>query len=169
LNVFAGAGIDSEETGFLAGGSLGWELTPTFGIEGTGYWLDRGAGAEGFAAALRALVGLGGSRPVVPFVEAGVGLYRATYDPAQSTIPEFYQIRIDEEAQGGPLRASYTFTDPSFAFGGGLNVFVSRHIAIRPDVETMIVWHDSDAYFITAIAVRLTYHFESHPVTPSRR
>jgi hypothetical protein len=37
---------------------------------------------------------------------------------------------------------SATFTDPSLAFGGGVNVFVSRQIAVRPEVDATIVMRD---------------------------
>ena len=37
LNVFAGAGTDASETSPLAGTSVGWEITPTTAVEGSGY------------------------------------------------------------------------------------------------------------------------------------
>jgi len=43
---------------------------------------------------------------------------------------------------------------------------VSRHIAIRPEVETRIVPADAGTFAVTAIAVRFAYHFEDHPITP---
>ncbi len=65
--------------------------------------------------------------------------------------------------------ATSTFTDPSFILGGGMNIFVTRHIAIRPDVEAMIVRRDSHNYVVTAVVVHIAYHFENHPITPTRR
>jgi hypothetical protein len=54
-------------------------------------------------------------------------------------------------------------------FGGGVSLFASRRISIRPDVETMLVRADGQSYFVTTFAARLAYHFEEHPVTPARR
>lgn len=166
LNVFAGAGADSSNTIPLAGTSLGWEITPRLAVEGSGYWLDRGTGADAFAAALKLQTGLIGPHTAVPFLEAGVGLYRASFDPTASTVPDFYRRRMAASTTGPG--ATTTFTDPSFIFGGGVNVFVTRHIAIRPDVEAMVVRRDSQNYVVTVVAVHMAYHFESHPVTPAR-
>jgi hypothetical protein len=38
-------------------------------------------------------------------------------------------------------------------------------VAIRPDVETMIVLRDSSTHVVTALAVHLAYHF----VNPGRQ
>jgi hypothetical protein len=166
LNLFAGTGVDSSNAGPLLGTSLGWEVTPRMAIEGSGYWLDRGAGATAFASALKLQAGLTGLHALVPFVEAGIGLYRASFDPTATSVPDFYRRRMDDAASGP--RASSEFTDPSFILGGGVNIFVTPHIAIRPDVETMIVRRDAQSYVVTAVTVHMAYHFESHPVRPAR-
>jgi hypothetical protein len=49
-----------------------------------------------------------------------------------------------------------------------LNVFVARHLAIRPDVEATIVRRNAQNYVVTAVSVHMAYHFEDHPITPSR-
>lgn len=48
--------------------------------------------------------------------------------------------------------------------GAGVSLFVVRHIAIRPDVDVKIVRRNSRSYAVTAVAVRLAYHFEEHPL-----
>ena len=58
------------------------------------------------------------------------------------------------------------FTDPSFILGGGVNLFVTRHVALRPDVEAKLVRRNSQNYVVTAVSVHLAYHFEDHPMTP---
>lgn len=166
LNVFAGAGIDSSKTSPLAGASVGWEITPRIGIEGSGYWLDPGTRTDAFAAALKLQAGLTAPHGAVPFLEAGVGLYRASFAPTASPVPDFYRRRMAARMMG--LGATHTFTDPSFVLGGGVNIFVARHIAIRPNVETMIIRREAHTYSVTAVAVHLSYHFEDHPVTPAR-
>ena len=59
------------------------------------------------------------------------------------------------QAVGRATGMMVTFTDPSLVFGGGLNVFVTRHLAIRRDVETMIVAPDSSSRAATALTVHL--------------
>jgi hypothetical protein len=166
LNISGGVAADASETRPLASTAVGWEITPAIAIEGSGYWLDR-SGADVFAAALKVQAGLLVPHTAVPFLEAGVGLYRASFDPAASTVPDFYRRRIAANTPGPG--ATSTFTDPSFILGGGVNIFVTRHIAIRPDVESMIVRRDSQHYVVTAVAVHIAYHFESHPIAPTRR
>lgn len=166
LNISGGVATDSAATRPFAGTSVGWEITPAIAIEGSGYWLDRSSGADGFAAALKVQTGLIVPHTAVPFLEAGVGLYRASFDPVTSLIPDFYRRRM--AAIASRPGATNTFTDPSLILGGGLNIFVTRHVAIRPDIETMIVRRDSQNHVVTAVAVHMAYHFESHPVTPTR-
>jgi hypothetical protein len=136
------------------------------GVEGSGAWLNQRRGAHAFTADLKALVNLAAGRhPVVPFLEGGVGLYRASFDPSQRTLPDFYQGRTSGNGLG---LKRITFTDPSFIVGGGVNLFMTRHVSIRPDVEAKIVRRDSRSHVATAISVRLAYHFEDHPITPGR-
>ena len=161
LNVFVGAGTDSSDTGLVAGMAMGWEASPLLAFEGSGAWFDRGAGADAFAAALKVQARLRSVRTIVPFVEAGFGLYRAWFDPGSTAIPEFYESRI--------TAATRTFTDPAFIFGGGVSLFASRRISIRPDVETMLVRRNGQNYFVTTFAARFAYHFEDRPITPAVR
>jgi hypothetical protein len=144
LSVFAGADRDDSLTRGLAGAGVGWEILPWFGVEGSGTWSDRGARAEAFAADVRGLVGLPRSGALVPFVSGGVGLFRTT-------------------REGVP-----TVTDPSLVAGAGLNMFVTSHAALRPEVTSTFVIGDTRTHAVTAVALRFTYHFEDHPITPSR-
>jgi Outer membrane protein beta-barrel domain len=166
INLFSGVGVASSDPGVTLGGAAGWEVTRVFGIEGLAEWLDRPTGEEGFDVSLSGMVNLKTARPVVPFLKAGVGFYRATFDGSATGVPEFYQHRINDGQADVGLRQ--TFTDPSFVLGGGLSVFVSRHWAIRPDVAVTIVRDHSANYIVTGVTVHAAYHFEDHPVTPSR-
>jgi hypothetical protein len=164
VNVSGGAATDSDATRPFAGAALGWEVTPTIGVEGSAAWFDRGAGARAFGAALKGQAGVRLTQHVVPFAEGGVGLYRASFERGSEAAPDFYRARM---TTSGPLvPQEHTFTDPAIVVGGGVNLFVSRHIALRPDVETMIVRHGGSSHTLTAFALRLAYHFEDHPVTP---
>jgi hypothetical protein len=166
LAGFVGVAADSSRTGPMFGGSVGWELTPRLAIEGSGLWVDHVGEANSFAGALKVQAALLGPHKAVPFVQAGIGLYRASLDRTQGEIPAFYRRRMEPDDAGhGVVR---TFTDPALVFGGGANVFLSRSIAIRPDVEAMVVLDDSRAHVVTAVRVNLVFHFEDHPVTPAR-
>lgn len=165
LNLFGGVASASSDAGALVGGGVGWEIAPHFGIEGTVSWLDRPGDAEAFAAGLTAHAALTGTRPVVPFLKGGIGLYRATIGPSLTDVPEFYRRRLD--AGSSLAGSSRTFTDPAFLVGGGVDVFTSRHLAIRPEIEAMIVRRQSQSHVVTAVRVHLAYHVEEHPVTPA--
>lgn len=165
LSGFAGVAADADRAGSALGVALGWEVTPKVAIEGSGSWLDRGAGAESFAASLKVRASLFGRDKAAPFVTAGVGAYRASYERTSEAIPAFHRNRM---ATGTAPQTRATFTDPTFVFGGGVNLFVSRHIAVRPDVEATVVMRDSRRYVVTTAGIHLAFHFEDHPVTPAR-
>jgi hypothetical protein len=166
LNVFGGLAAVSNGRAPLVGGALGWEITPRIGVEASGAWLEWGHGAHSFDAAMRALVPLRPSRSIAPFLAAGVGLHRASFQSEDRRVPEFYRRRIDE--QPGAFGVTTTFTDPSLVFGGGVNVFLSRQIAIRPEVDATIVMRDSRTRVVPTARIHLAYHFEDHPITSDR-
>ena len=167
INGFAGVAADPSRNGAVLGGAVGWELIPRLAIEGTGAWFDRGASVDAFAGALKAQFTLVPAHRAMPFLQAGIGLYRASFDRNVSPMPDFYRRRLSDTM---PSHGSATvFTDPTLVFGGGANVFLTRHIAIRPDVEAMRVMRGGHHYTMTSVAVHLAYHFEDHPVTPARR
>ena len=161
VSMETGVATDSSATGPLIGGALGWEVVPRLMFEGSARWADRHGDTTGFNAALKDRAGLRRS-DVSPFVEGGVGLYRLNA-MTLSDAPSFYQGR-------GPNTTGVrqTFTDPSFHLGAGLNVFVSRRLAIQPAAEAMMVTRSSTSYTTGLFAIRAVYHFEDHPVTPSR-
>lgn len=166
LNVFGGAAAASGDRATAGGGAFGWELTPRFALEGSGTWLDWGQGAHAFTAAMTAQVGLATPRPFIPFLAGGVGLYHASFNRVDGAMPGFYRRRMGALFDMG---RTTSFTDPSLAGGGGINVFVSRHWAIRPEVMATVVLRNSRSFVVTTGTVHLAYHFEDHPVTPSVR
>lgn len=164
VNLFAGAASEPMKGAFTAGGAIGWQLTPTMAIEGTGGWIDSQSSSLWFTAALKAQARLAYAGGTNPYVEGGIGLCRATFDAGQPNVPTFYHQRM-MEAPGAMM--NHTFTDPTFAFGAGLNILVSRHVAVRPAVELTTVFRDRNTFTMTAGVVRVAYHFENHPVTPA--
>jgi hypothetical protein len=168
LNFLVGGSVGSETTQALLGGAFGWELLPRFSLETTTKWMVPDRGAEAFSALVTAQVQLSPRRKVVPFLTAGAGVLRASYDMETSVMPAFYARRMEQGS--GPVSGTRrTFVDPAFVFGGGVSLFASRHVSVRPEVEAMIVHEDGRTRMTTSVAVRAGYHFETHRVTPNRR
>jgi hypothetical protein len=165
LNGYGGFTADSEQTGPVLGAAAGWELTPNLAIEGSGAWAEFGSGTTSFAGAVKARIRIAGQRKIDPFVHAGIGLYRATFGETETAMPEFYQRRMVMPVS--PDRMTRTFTDPSVVAGGGVSMFVNRHVALRPDAEATIVFRDGHSHVVTTVAMHVVYHFENHPVTPA--
>jgi hypothetical protein len=153
LAGFGGAATASGTTPSL-GTSLGWEINPHLTLEGRGLWLPHDPGSTDFFAWLGAVVPVRPAARVVPFASAGVGMYQATVNAADG-VPNFYEPRM-----AGRQRA--TFEDFALAFGGGANIFVSSHIAIRPQVDLLLVTTSDDSRPMAVYGVHLAYHFESH-------
>ena len=166
LNGFVGIGADSSQRGPVVGGAVGWELTPRFAIEGSGGWTEFGHGTTAFAGALKLRARLFGHRKLDPFVQAGAGLYRTTFGERETAVPDFYRRRIAAQLPGNVGR---TFTDPTIVGGGGVNVFINRRVAIRPDVEAAVAIYHRRAHVVTTVGLHIVYHFEDHPVTPLKR
>jgi hypothetical protein len=166
LNVFAGV-ADAGARSPIAGGAIGWQLTRTTAIEGAGSWMNRRRGAEGFAGTLKLQTMVGRIGIAAPFVEAGIGAYRASFDTTSVDVPAFYRARMSDRVPA--VRTRRSFTDPTIVFGGGVSVRASRNMAIRPAVDVTVVLRNSDTHVITAAVLRLAYHFEDHPVTRVRK
>ena len=162
LAGFVGAASPFSGVDPALGLSLGWEVTPRLGLEGRGTWFPAPEGASAFAAAFGARMSFESARPILPFASAGVGFYRATFDSAASgTMPRFYRQRIAQ-----PGRLSETFDDFLVTIGAGTELFVSRHIAVRPELTVLLITARSDARAVPLFGVHMVYHFESHEITP---
>ena len=160
LSLEGGVATGSSQTGAIGGLAIGWEITPRVMVEGRGLWLDHGSQSDGFNAALKVRTGLKRTG-VSPFAEAGFGLYHVSAT-SPNGVPGFYRARMNGDAAG---MTTQSFTDPSFHVGAGINAFVSRHLALQPAVEMLVITRDSQTYSIAAVSCRLAYHFEDHPVT----
>jgi hypothetical protein len=165
LSVFAGAASARGGTDGAAGLAIGWEFTPRFTLEGSGLW-TAGRDVEGFSALAGTRINLLPPRGVVPFVSAAVGLHRATVDSTRDGIPDFYMRRMGMAMRAGTGGPQQTFTDFVSAVGGGVDVYLRRHLALRPDVRVLFVRADTGTRPIAVYGVHLSYHFEEHPITP---
>jgi len=166
LNAFAGVASEPTAGAATAGGAIGWQMTPSLSFEGTGAWINSQSSSPWFSAALKVQTRLAHARGANPFVEGGIGLYQASFDAGQATVPEFYAKRMNDPPGS---KMSHSFTDPSVVFGGGFNLLATRHFAFRPTVEVTVVLRNNDSYTATAGVLRFAYLFENHPVTPTTR
>jgi hypothetical protein len=166
LNLLGAAAVDGSWTSGAAGAAFGWEVTPRFSMEGTGTWLARGPGADGFAADLTALWHITPPRRIVPFAKVGVGMYFASFDPTRSPMPDFYRDRLEPNAV---FDQHATFTDPTIVAGGGFTAWLSRNVSLRPEADVKFVLDGGSAHPIAVIGVRFAYHFVDRPTeSPSR-
>lgn len=150
------AGAPSADARATLGGGFGWTINHWTSIEASGAWLVPRQEDHGFAADVMALVNLTRHTRAVPFVGGGVGLYIASFDTSAGSVPDFYQARIP----GGSSATHQTFTDPMFAFSGGIDIATRGRWSIRPAVDVKLVTDGSSAYTITIAAVHIAYHFD---------
>ena len=156
LGGFVGANGTAADTAPAAGTALGWELTPHFTIEGRGTWLRHDQGLTDFSASINALVPVLRPGSVVPFALAGFGMYGATVDSRSSDLPAFYRDRIPPN-EGRPV-----FEDLLLTFGGGIDVFLTSHLALRPEVTMYVITTRDDRLTKAVYGVHLAYRFEAH-------
>ncbi len=162
INVFGGTARDASRTSGVLGGAFGWEITPQIGVEASGQWFDRGHASDAFGADLRLQAALTHPHGAVPFVEAGVGFFRASFGAGAVDVPAFYRLRM---GQGHLLGVRQVFTDPSFTVGGGVNVYLTRHLAIRPAVDATFITRGGSGHdTLATFTVHVAYHFEPHPL-----
>ena len=161
IDVFAGGASASGNAGPVVGGAAGWELTPWLGVEGNLTWLKTFGDAEAFTTAVNARAHFLTNRAVSPYLRGGFGLFRTSFDSSLTDVPDFYRRRTADTSQG--FDSSYRFTDPAWVVGAGLTVFRSRHVAIHPAAEAIVVRRDGQSYVVTSMTVHFSYHFELHP------
>jgi hypothetical protein len=81
LSFLGGLSTGASDTGVALGGTFIFELSPRLALEAAGQYMDRGSGADAFDLSGNLLISLvPSSRELVPYVTAGGGLYRASYD-----------------------------------------------------------------------------------------
>ena len=185
--VVPGAAFDSADTGPSVGGAITVDLSPRFALEINGTFADRGAGADALSVQAGLLANLSsGDVRVQPFIAAGGGFYRASFDltaqrffggmtgpfgpgvtPCGGTgvcpygsVPAFYGRRMGlVTAAGADGRWTTTFTDPAFHLGGGVRINVTPHVFIRPELRGLFVAADDDVQSLGAVSVGFGYRF----------
>lgn len=154
LTGFVGASANTSGAAPAAGAAIGWEMTPHFTIEGRGTWLRHDQDLTDFSASINTLVHVLRPRAVVPFALAGFGMYGATVESGSPDIPAFYRDRLPANTDR-PV-----FEDLLLAFGGGVDVFVTSHLALRPEVTLYVIATRDDRLTKAVYGVHLSYHFE---------
>ena len=144
LAVSTGVASDDVHTGPMVAGSIGWSVTRRIAVEGRGAWYDRGANTHGFGVDLGASVSPLPWAQVAPYVGAGFGLYRASFDVAGAN----------------------SLTDPAFRLSGGLDVAMRAHISIRPELSAVLVRRDGRTDRMATFGIRVGYRFEQRAGAP---
>lgn len=162
LAVFGGVTTSSGSSA-ATGGTVSWEMLPRLTIDGSGTWHTRQRGVSAFTGLMGVRVNVTPPARVVPFVSAGVGLHRASIAAAASEVPAFYRKRIADGAFGP---RDHTFNDFALSIGGGTDVFLRRHVALRPDVRVIVARGSGQTHTVAVYGLHLAVHFEEHPVTP---
>jgi hypothetical protein len=67
---------------------------------------------------------------------------------------------------GGAMLSRQVFDDFAVAIDGGVDVFVVRHLALRPVVTVLLATTRTDTRALPVWGLQVAYHFEDHPVTP---
>lgn len=119
------------------GGSIGWELTPRFELQGLGAWFPR-RGSDDFAADLKLLMNLTRPSTLVPYVAGGAGLYQGSFDRPQAG------------------------KDPTAIVAAGAHVYVRPHFSVRPEVALRLVVDHPTVYKVATVTFALVYHIEEH-------
>jgi hypothetical protein len=172
-SLVAGGGVaaDDGQADSWLGGGVSWQAWRHVAIGASGLWQDRAGDATGFGGDLTVEFLVAPSRaPLKPFVRAGIGAYRASFegsgDSGAEVVPTFYKHRMADDPAATP---GSTFTDTSWILGFGLDIPVSRNLSVRPDARFMWVTANGDSHTMTFVGVHLAYRVESHPVTPARK
>lgn len=151
-------------TGSLVGGHIAWQWSRRVTAEARAAWLDRGRGADGFAADVGGTVALIAPRTVTPVVGAGFGLYRASFDRAGAPLPDFYRRRLGT----GVAPANRSFTDPALRVTAGVDLKIGRRVSIRPEASALMAFDGGRSQTLGVFGVRVGYRFEDRPITPTR-
>lgn len=156
VSVFGGGAAASGNVDPTTGASLGVELTPHVALEGRVRWFNVAGQQDAYATDLGIRYTVGARTFTAPYLSAGIGLYDAYFPQASASVPSFYRQRMD--AGGG----GQAFRDVAWTFGGGADLFLTGHVALRPDAGMLVVTTRHDARVVPVFGIHLAYFFESH-------
>lgn len=155
LGLFGGAISSDTGTGGAAGWAAGWQPTRMLGLEGGGWW-TREPGVEGFAALFGPRFSFQTSLKLAPFVAMGVGLFHSEVDTNRADAPAFYTDRMEDPQHN-------TFNDFALAPSGGVEVRMSTHVMLRPELRVLMVTSGDGVRVSTMYGVAAIYNFLGKP------
>jgi hypothetical protein len=163
MSVFAGGAHTSSESGPVTGASLGIELTKRMNLEGRVRWFDVAAGDNAFAADLGVRYTVVRTTFTAPYVSAGAGVFDSYLSHVSDTTPSFYRQRMDAPD------VAHNFHDMLWTFGGGADLFMTGHVALRPEISVFIASTQHDARVVPVYGISLAYFFDSQTSSSRQR
>ena len=178
-----GLSFGSSETGGAIGAAFSHDLSGRLGLEVAGGYLGRGPGVDAWNVSGSLLVYLReADEEVVPFLSAGAGMYRTSYDFGH---PRFSGIWDDGAWNIGTFGRMYgpmhgwsrfadralfpnrgprpgnrvSFTDPAFPLGGGVRWSVSDRLSLRADARALVVVADRETFTVGLLTAGVGLRF----------
>ena len=159
LSLFGGAAAAGTGAGPSLGWSLGWRPTERVAIEGSGSWTEDPE-VEGFAAMIGPRFYLNPTGRTAIFISAEAGLFHASVDPANSSVPAFYADRM----RGVPVEKA--FNDFVAAGGGGLDVRLRGRLWLRPQARLLFIVDGWTTNMVALFGAHISYRFTEPSSTP---
>lgn len=173
-------------SGTAGGASLVRRLGRRLALEGSATYSDRGAGAAATTLSVNVALDLASrSERAVPYLTAGAGFYRASFDtsdkrftgPAPSgemgtgryrhlmqgaapgwdlgQLPPFYGGRLAASIARNGLNGVESFTDPALGVGAGVRIRLGGSWSMRQDARALVVMSEGRSYTVGMFTVQL--------------
>jgi len=135
------AGGGSLGSGLALGGSATIDLTDRLALDGAGTYLRQGPGADGLSLEVALRVALvSPSRPAVPYVAIGAGVYRASFDLGQRRFFGMMNAGYAAGTQLVPLQGTTCYSTMCYGVMGGAYAGPAGWMGHRWDVDTQGPW-----------------------------
>jgi outer membrane protein with beta-barrel domain len=171
----AGFSFGSPHTaGTAIGGTLSWDVDSTLSLQGSASGLVRGRGANGLSLTAEVLARFGPTEMKArPYVVAGLGLYRASFDmddprfrgpaspmgePTFGEMPGFYASRMNGIPVGEPPDRR-SFIDPAVTGGAGVSADLGPKLSFRAEARAIAVLTRHDHQTLGLVTIALGYRF----------
>ena len=172
--------------GATVGGSLLADLNRRLAVEGSAAYLDRGAGAWAASLSASLLLNLvSRNERAVPYLVAGGGLYRASFDtrnarfsgPALSgemgtgryrhvmegeppgwdlgELPPFYSDRVETLIAREGRGGRGSFNDPALSVGAGVRIRLGRGWSARQDARAQLLMRRGEVYTVWVFTIHV--------------
>jgi hypothetical protein len=156
LSIFGGGARASDSIEPTTGAGLGVELSPRVSLEGRVRWFSVPAGEKSYATDLGIRYTIAATSSARPYLSAGAGVFEAYYPGVSDGIPSFYRQRMEPET------GAHAFRDMLWTVGTGADLFITGHVALRPDVSMLLATTRRDARVVPVYGIHVAYFFDSH-------